>query len=90
MICVIGYLLSALIWYEAKQAGYNTTLDTLLDTLNGIHLGRFIDMPEKQGRPKITYRLEDLSAEQNALVNLFNLSKIHSKPLKIEGVRVYN
>ena len=89
MICVIGYLLSALIWYDAKKAGINTTLDTLLDSLNGIHLGRFVDMTGKQGRPKITYRLEDLSDEQKVLVDLFNLSEIHLKPLKIAGVSVY-
>ncbi len=89
MICVIGYLLSALIWYNAKKAGINTTLDTLLDSLNGIHLGRFVDMAGKQGRPKITYRLEDLSDEQKVLVDLFNLSEIHLKPLKIDGVSVY-
>ena len=90
MICVIGYLLSALVWYEAKRAGINTTLDTLLDSLNDIHLGRFVDMAGKQGRPKITYRLEDLSSDQKVLVNLFNLSEIHLKPLKIDGVSVYN
>lgn len=90
MICVIGYLLSALVWYDAKKAGINTTLDTLLDSLNGIHLGRFVDMAGKQGRPKITYRLEDLSDEQKVLVDLFNLSEIHLKPLKIDGVSVYN
>ena len=90
MICVIGYLLSALLWYDAKKAGFNTTLDTLLDSLNGIHLGRFVEMTGKQGRPKITYRLEDLSDDQKALVDLFNLSEIHLKPLKIDGVSVYN
>ena len=89
MICVIGYLLAALVWYDAKKAGINTTLDTLLDSLNGIHLGRFVDMTGKQGRPKVTYRLEDLSEEQKVLVDLFNLSEIHLKPLKIDGVSVY-
>lgn len=89
MICVIGYLLSALIWYDAKKADINTTLDTLLDSLNGIHLGRFVDMTGKQGRPKITYRLEDLSDDQKILVDLFKLSEIHLKPLKIDGVSVY-
>jgi transposase len=90
MICVLGYLLAALVWYDAKKAGMNTTLDNLLDSLNGIHLGRFVDMNGKQGRPKITYRLEDLSEDQKVLVDLFNLSEIHLKPLKIDGVSVYN
>lgn len=89
MICVIGYLLSALLWYDAKKAGINTTLDNLLDLLNGIHLGRFVDMSGNRGRPKITYRLEELAEDQKALVDLFNLSKVHLKPLKIDGVSVY-
>ncbi len=46
-------------------------------------------MTGKQGRPKVTYRLEDLSEEQKVLVDLFNLSEIHLKPLKIDGVSVY-
>lgn len=79
----------ALVWYDAKKAGINTTLDTLLDSLNSINLGRFVDMTGKQGRPKVTYRLEDLSDEQKVLVDLFDLSEIHLKPLKIDGVSVY-
>ena len=90
MICVIGYLLSSLIWYDAKKAGINTTLDNLMDSLSGIHLGRFVEASGKPGRPKITYRLEDLSEDQKLLVDTLNLSKIHLKPLKIDGVSVYN
>jgi hypothetical protein len=31
-----------------------------------------------------------LSEDQKVLVDLFNLSKTHHKPLKLDGVRVYN
>jgi hypothetical protein len=82
--------ITLLLWYDAKKAGINTTLDNLLDSLNGIHLGRFVEMAGKQGRPKIIYRLEDLLDDQKTLVDLFNLSEIHLKPLKIDGVSVYN
>jgi len=90
MLCVMGYLLSSLLWYDAKKSGINTTLDNLMDSLNGIHLGRFVEASGKPGRPKITYRLEDLSDDQKLLVDTFNLSKLHLKPLKIDGVSVYN
>ncbi len=89
-ICVIGYLLSTLIWHDARKAGFNGTLDNLLDSLNDIRLSRFIELTGKQGKPKVTYQLEEMSKEQEALVQALNLSEIHLKPLKIEGVSVYN
>jgi transposase len=88
-ICVIGYLLSTLIWYEAKKNGFKGTLDNLLDSLNNIRLAQFIDCDGKKGRPKISYKLEEMSEEQETLMQILNLSNIHLKPLKIEGVSVY-
>ena len=89
-ICVIGYLLSTLIWHDARKAGFNGTLDNLLDSLNDIRLSRFIELTGKQGKPKVTYQLEEMTKKQEALVQALNLSEVHLKPLKIEGVSVYN
>ena len=89
-ICVLGYLLSALTWYEARKTGFNGTLDNLLDSLNDIRLSRIIELSSKQGRPKVTYQLEEMSKEQETLFEALNLNKVHLKPLKIEGISVYN
>lgn len=89
-ICVLGYLLSTLIWHEARKIGFKGTLDHLLDSLNAIRLSRQLELTDKQGKPKVTYQLEEMSQEQESLLKALNIHEIHHKPLKIEGVREYN
>lgn len=88
-ICVLGYLLSTLIWHEARKIGFTGTLDNLLDSLNAIRLSRQLELSGKQGKPKVTYQLEEMSQEQESLLKALNVHEIHHKPLKIEGVREY-
>ena len=88
---MLGYvLLSTLVWHEARKIGFKETLDNLLDLLNGIRLSKQLEFSGKQGKPKITYQLEERSPEQELLFKVLNIDKIHEKPLKIEGVREYN
>lgn len=48
-ICVIGYLLSTIIWREAKlKAGYKESPDNLLDLLNNIRLGIMLENRKKR------------------------------------------
>jgi len=88
--CVLGYLLSTLIWYEVKKTGFNGSLDTLLDNLNNIRLTNILELTGKKGKPKSSYKLETMTEEQEQLMNQLNLTGIHQKPLKIKGVSVYN
>ena len=88
-ICVLGYLLSTIIWHEARKIGFKGTMDNLLDSLNAIRLSRQLELSGKQGKPKITYQLEEMSREQEALLKALNILEIHHKPLKNEGVREY-
>ena len=90
LTCVLGYFLAALLWYDAKKNGFKGTLDTLLDSLNDIRLAQLIEYTGAKGRPKVIYKLEEMSETQQTLVKIFNLSEIHLRPLKIDGVRVYN
>jgi transposase len=89
-ICVVGYLLSTLVWHEARKIGFSGTLDNLLDSLNDIRLSRELQLTGKQGKPKVTYQLEEMSQEQELLLKALRVHEIHHKPLKIEGVREYN
>jgi transposase len=89
LICVLGYLLSALIWHDARKAGFCGTLDNLLDALNDIRLSRHVEISNLPGKSKVIYQLEEMSDEQQAFLQTFNISDIHLKPLKIEGVSVY-
>jgi transposase len=87
--CVLGYLLSTLIWYEGRKVGFEGTLDRLLDSLNGIRLSQEVEYSGKQGKPKVVYQLEEMSSEQQSFIQALNLSKTHLKPLKIQGAYSY-
>lgn len=88
---VLGYLLAALVWREARmKADFTGTLDTLLDTLNNIRLVTLLEVTGKRGKPKATRQLEEMTENQACLMDALNLADIHKKPLKIKGVRVYN
>ena len=89
--CVLGYLLASLIWREARiTTDFSGTLDTLLDTLNSIRLSTLLEMTGKQGRPRAIRQLEEMNPSQSRLVDGLNLADVHTKPLKIPGVGVYN
>jgi transposase len=89
--CVLGYLLSALIWREARiKSGFKGTLDTLLDLLNNVRLSTLLEKTGKRGKAKVTHKLEEMSGEENALMDALNLKEIHLKRPKIKGVGVYN
>ena len=65
-ICVLGYLLAAIVWQQAKaHAQFNGTLDTLLDTLNNIRLSAMLEETKSRGRVKATYQLEEMSDEES-------------------------
>lgn len=70
--------------------GFKGTLDALLDSLNGIRLAQLVEYTRSKGRPKVIYKLEEMSEEQQTLVKIFNLSEVHLRPIKIDGVRVYS
>ena len=88
--CVLGYLLAALLWRQARlQAEYTGTLDNLLDRLNEIRLVTIITADEKKGNAKVTRQLEEMSSEQTKLANGLDLTDLHKKKMKIEGISVY-
>jgi len=68
-ICVIGYLLSSIIWREARfKAGYQGSLDNLLDLLNNIRLGTILEESKKTGKPKATYKLGEMTPDEKKII----------------------
>jgi len=88
--CVLGYLLAALIWKEARnKTQFSGTLDSLMDTLNHIRLTTLLEMTGNRGKPCVKRQLEDMDEDQLSLFHALGLENIHEKPLKIKGVGVY-
>ena len=89
-ICVLGYLLASIAWRRAKAAGFNTTLDTLLDTLNNIRLATMLEDSKTCGAVKAIYKLEEMSDNESVLMEALKIKDLHNKRLKISGVGIYN
>jgi len=88
--CVLGYLLSAIVWRQAKlEAQFTGSLDTLLDMLNNIRLGTILEESKTRGRVKATYKLEEMSDEENAIMEALAIKDFHNNRPKFKGVGVY-
>lgn len=88
--CVLGYLLAALIWHDARiKTRFKGTLDTLLDTLNNVRLSTLLEKTGKRGKPKANYKIEEMTEEQKVLMEALDLNEIHMRRTKIDGVGVY-
>jgi transposase len=89
-ICVIGYLLSSIIWREARlKAGYTGSLDSLLDMLNNIRLGTMLEESKKSGKPKATYMLEEMSDQENRIMTVLGIENAHNERPRIKNVGIY-
>jgi len=89
-ICVIGYLLSSIIWREAKlKAGYKESPDSLLDLLNNIRLGTMLEESKKTGKPKATYILEEMNEVEKRIMIALSIENAHYEQPKIKNVGVY-
>ena len=88
--CVLGYQLSAIVWRQAKlEAQFTGALDTLLDMLNNIRLGTILEESKTRGRIKATYKLEEMSDEENLIMESLLIKDFHNNRPKFKGVGVY-
>jgi len=90
-ICVLGYLLAAIVWREARtKVQFKGSLDTLLDILNNIRLAAILEDTKTRGKIKATYKLEQMQIEEDAIIDALEIKDIHNNRLKFNGVGVYN
>jgi len=89
-LCVLGYLMTTLLRREAKRrAGFNGSMDTLLDLLNSIRLATSISVTDKRGKPKVAYQLEELDEPQRKLAQALDILETHLKRPEIGEISVY-
>ncbi|KKM20283.1 hypothetical protein LCGC14_1647030 [marine sediment metagenome] len=89
-ICVLGFLLIAIIWRQVKnEIGYDHSVDTLLDTLNNIRLATILEESTTRGRVKAEYKLEEMSEEEKRIMEALKIKDFHINRPKFNGVGVY-
>ena len=87
---MLGYLLSAIVWRQAKiEARFTGALDTLLDMLNDIRLGSILEESKTRGKVKAIYKLEEMSDEEDAIMEALAIKDFHNNRPKLKGVGVY-
>ena len=57
--------------------------------LNNIRLATLLEITGERGKPRATYKIEEMSTEENMLMEALNLKGIHRDRPKIKGVGVY-
>jgi len=72
--CVLALQLAHLLRLQAHRAGHDLSVKALLDTLGGIQETVLI-YPSTGGRPKARRMTTDMTVEQQALYDLFNLRR---------------
>lgn len=89
-MCVLGYLMAAILLREAKnKAGFTGSMDTLLDDLNSIRLAACIGQTGKRGKPRVTYQLEELDEPQRHLAEALDILEAHVHRPNLRGFSVY-
>jgi transposase len=89
-ICVLGYLLAALVRREVvRKTKLSGSMDALLDTLNNIRLAAMLEESTTPGPVKTTYKLELLDKQQQEIVQALGIQDFHEKRTVLEGHSVY-
>jgi len=88
--CVLAYQLSALLRQTAtRKCGFVGTAGSLLEALSNIRLTTLVEATGKRGKPKATHQLEEMTLQESALVEGLEITDIHQRRPKINGVSVY-
>lgn len=66
-ICLIGLLLSQILWKKAREAGHLISLETLLDRLGEVRQAEVLTLGSHQGRPAKITQLEQMELELRRL-----------------------
>jgi len=89
-ICVLGYLLTTIVWREVKlKAQFKGTLNSLLGILNNVRLVTMLEETKTRGRIKAMYKLEEMSDEESLLMETLEIKDLHNNRPKFRGVGVY-
>lgn len=90
-ICVLGYLLSTLIGRDIKlKLNLKCSLGSLLDILNNIRLGTLLEESKTSGKMKAIYKLEEMTKDENAIIEALQIKEYHNKRPRFKGVGVYD
>ena len=90
LICIIGYLLTIVIYRKARSAGYKKNVDNFMDDLRTIRLAGILEQKDKatRGKMKVRFQLEQIPPELKDITGSLGINHQNLRP-KI-NFSVYN
>ncbi len=87
--CVMGYMLTTILWKEVKGVGYRGSMTNFLEILTGIRLSNILEYVENGIKPRVNYQIELLNEQEKKLFKALGGGDIHKKKIKIDGFSLY-
>ena len=87
--CVMGYMLTTILWKKIKNIGYQGSMTNFLEILTGIRLSNILEYMENKNKPVVTYQIELMDEEEEFFFEALNGLSIHKKKIKIDGFSLY-
>lgn len=66
-ICLTGFLLSQILWKKSKEAGFNLSIESLLDKLGRVRRAETISLSGLKGKPQKEVQLEVMDKDLHQL-----------------------
>ena len=66
-ICLIGLLLSQILWKRAREAGYSLSMESLIDRLTRVRMAEVVILTGFKAKPVKEIRLEDMEPDLRLL-----------------------
>ena len=89
-ICVLGYLLSALIYREIRlKCQFRGSLSNLFSILDNIRLATLLEEVKTSGKLKAIYKLEEMDKQEQKFLDALAIDNFHTTRPKFSNVGVY-
>ena len=87
--CVMGYMLTTILWKKIKEIGYNGSMTNFLEMLSGIRLANILEYTGKKNKPQVNYQIELMDEHEEKCFEALNGLNIHKQKIKIDGFSLY-
>ena len=87
--CVMGYMLTTILWKKIKNIGYQGSMTNFLEILTGIRLSNILEYMKNKNKPVVTYQIELMDDDEEKIFEALNGLDIHKKKIKLDGFSLY-
>lgn len=87
--CVMGYMLTTILWKKIKGIGYSGSMTNFLEILTGIRLANILEYVGNSNKPQVNYQIELMDEQEEKFLEALNGLSTHENKIKINGFSLY-